>query len=152
MQEDDPDARVSPEEQRRIKLLRELSRLQDEETSVRGSSESLHNRWRDAVAAQPLPDSKRAELERAANALRERLDAINDARVGRDGRRGIEDAREALRELERAVTKDASSQDAVTKSNDGDERMNAADAPTSLAVEGDATQDHTLEAALKTLE
>ncbi|MCA9717589.1 MAG: DUF4175 family protein, partial [Myxococcales bacterium] len=136
MQEDDPDARVSPEEQRRIKLLRELSRLQDEETSVRGSSESLHNRWRDAVAAQPLPDSQRAELERAANGLRERLDAINDARVGRDGRRGIEDAREALRELERAVTKDASA-----RSNDDSERVSADDAPTSLAEKDGLNKD-----------
>ncbi len=125
-QDDAADARVSPEEQRRIKLLRELSRLQDEETSVRGRSEALHNRWRDAVEDQPLAAAQRSKLERAARSLRERLESINDARVGREGRRGIEDAREALEQLMRASSQDDRETSASNKDGGGDQPRAAA--------------------------
>lgn len=91
---------LSEEERARMKLLRELSRLQDEQNSLRSQTRKLHERWRTEVDAlkADAPDREAARSE--AEALREALDEINDARLGREGRRGLDDAKDALEQLE----------------------------------------------------
>ena len=63
---------MSPEEQHRIKLLRGLSRLQDEEAGVRAISQSLHERWREEVEPQQLPDKTSSKTGARAKGLDER--------------------------------------------------------------------------------
>ena len=100
---DEPTPALSEEDRKRMQLLRELSRLQDEQTGVRGQTRRLYDRWRESVAPRRAEDEARADAGRRAKRLRERLDAINDARLSREGRAAWEDAREALRELEQAA-------------------------------------------------
>jgi hypothetical protein len=92
-------AGLSEEERQRMQLLRELSRLQDEQGSLQGSTRELDRSWRSAVGDEraDAPTRKRARAQ--AEALRESLEKINDARLGRDARRGLEDARAALERL-----------------------------------------------------
>jgi len=99
--EDGEDARLSPEERSRMQLLRELSRLLDEQKSVVTSARRHEQAWRKEVGDQAAKDAKTAGAD--AQKLREAVEKVNDARLGREGRRGWEDAREALEALESAA-------------------------------------------------
>ncbi len=96
----DQGPQLSPEERDRMKLLRELSRIQDEQTSLRSQTRRLHERWREGVRQQSAQADQRELARDEAKALREALDEINDARLGRDGRRGLDDAKDALEQLD----------------------------------------------------
>lgn len=98
-----PPEALSEEEQQRMQLLRELSRLQDEEAGLRGLTRDLHETWRDVAAQDIAAPAAREKAENGAKAIRSDLERINDARLGREGRRGLEDAIAALRELESAA-------------------------------------------------
>ncbi len=99
--ERDEGPEISPEERARMKLLRELSRLQDEQTNLRSQTRKLHEHWRDAVSERTAETSEREAAQSEAKALREALEEINDARLGRDARRGLDDAKDALEQLEK---------------------------------------------------
>src|SRR5690606_34132781 len=43
---------LSEEDRKRMKMLRELSRLQDEQTGLRSETRRLRERWRDAVGGR----------------------------------------------------------------------------------------------------
>lgn len=100
MGESEAGPELSPESQARMKLLRELSRLQDEQTNLRSQTRKLHERWRDAVDERMAEDGEREAAATEVAALREALEEINDARLGREARRGLDDAKEALDRLE----------------------------------------------------
>ncbi|MEM9458533.1 MAG: hypothetical protein AAGF11_30425 [Myxococcota bacterium] len=91
---------LSEEERARMKLLRELSRLQDEQNNLRSKTRALHERWRSAVDEQGAPATERETAHAEASALVEALEQVNDARLGREGRRGLDDAKDALERLE----------------------------------------------------
>lgn len=91
---------LSPEERARMKLLRELSRLQDEQSNLRSQTRKLHERWREAVDERMAEDGEREAAATEAEALRQALEEINDARLGREARRGLDDAKEAIERLE----------------------------------------------------
>lgn len=94
---------MSEEDRKRMKMLRELSRLQDEETGLRSETRRLRERWREAVGGRK---AERDAVERAreqAEALRKSVEAINDAHLSREGRTAWEDAREALEALDAAA-------------------------------------------------
>lgn len=91
---------LSPEERARMKLLRELSRLQDEQSNLRSQTRKLHERWRDAVDERIAEDGEREATAAEAEALRQALEEVNDARLGREARRGLDDAKEAIERLE----------------------------------------------------
>lgn len=91
---------LTEEERQRMEMLRELSRLQDEESSVRAQTRELEEAYRRGVEDQAADASAKDEAAESAKALRESLEDINDARLGRDARRGLEDARAALERLE----------------------------------------------------
>ncbi|MBC8067991.1 MAG: hypothetical protein IAG13_06620, partial [Deltaproteobacteria bacterium] len=94
---------LTEEERQRIALLRELSRLQDEEATLRGTTTELQRAWREKVAGRDAePDAARS-AERKAQALQETIEDINDARLGRDARRGLDDAKAALERLRSAA-------------------------------------------------
>ncbi len=93
---------LSEEERKRMQLLRELSRLQDDEGTLRAQTRRSHEAWREAVSGQTATEADREAAREAARALREQLDEINDARLGRDARRGLDDAKDALQRLEKA--------------------------------------------------
>lgn len=93
---------LSEEDRKRMKLLRELGRLQDDQGGLRGDTRALREQWREAVGQQQADADTVEQAGKDAAKLREELDAINDARLSRDGRRGWEDAREALQKLEAA--------------------------------------------------
>lgn len=90
------DARLSPEERKRMELLRRLSRMQDEQGSLRARTRGLHQSWRQAVQDEEAARQLIREAARRAATYRRRMDTINDARLGRDARRGLGDAKEAL--------------------------------------------------------
>ncbi|MDC0719799.1 DUF4175 family protein [Nannocystis bainbridge] len=94
-----PGAAMTPEERARMELMREISRIQDEETGLRGESRSLHEQWRKQAQTRALEQTTAEQAARQAAALGKALDAINDARLGRDGRRALEDAREQLQRV-----------------------------------------------------
>lgn len=97
---------MTPEERARMELMRELSRIQDDEVGLRSETRAMHQRWREQAQAKNLPpDLARKAAQRAA-ALRKDLDAINDARLGRDGRRALDEAREQLQQLEGEASAD----------------------------------------------
>lgn len=104
---DRPDVAISPEERAKLELTRELSRLQDEETGLRSESRALHERWRQHAGAQPLDPATAQQAARQAVALEKQLAPINDARLGRDARRALEDAREQLARLQGELAGDA---------------------------------------------
>jgi hypothetical protein len=89
---------MSEEDRQRMQLLRELGRLKDEQKTLQGETRQLHQAWREAVADQDAEGT--AKDAEAARKLREELEKINDARLGREARRGWEDAREELQKLE----------------------------------------------------
>lgn len=89
---------LSEEDRMRMQLLRELGRLKDEQKTLQGETKQLHQAWREAVADEKAQDPQQAG--RKAKTVREDLEKINDARLGRDARRGWEDAREELQKLE----------------------------------------------------
>ncbi|MBL9102225.1 MAG: hypothetical protein JNL82_14770 [Myxococcales bacterium] len=90
-----------PEQDRaRVDLLRGLSRLQDDEVGLRSETRALHQQWREQAESTPLDAKLAKNLAQKAGDLRKQLEAINDARLGRDGRRALEDAREQLQHLE----------------------------------------------------
>jgi hypothetical protein len=91
---------LSPEERARMKLLRELSRLQDEQTNLRSQTRKLHERWREAVDERAAEGSEREAVEAEVQDLQQALEEINDARLGREARRGLDDAKDALERLE----------------------------------------------------
>lgn len=96
---DAPEANVSPQERARLKLLRELSRLQDGERGVEGESRGAHQEWREKIAEETLGDDEAEALRASATTLERSLDEVNDARLGREGRRAIGDAVEELRRI-----------------------------------------------------
>lgn len=98
--EDGAGPELSEEERARMKLLRELSRLQDEQTNLRSQTRKLHERWREAVDEHAVDAEERTAAGSEATALREALEQVNDARLGRDARRGLDDAKDALERLE----------------------------------------------------
>lgn len=100
MGESDAGPELSPEERARMKLLRELSRLQDEQSNLRSQTRKLHEQWRETVDEQLAEVAEREAAATEAEALRKALEEINDARLGRDARRGLDDAKEALERLE----------------------------------------------------
>lgn len=93
-------ASMTPQERARMELLRELSRIQDDEVGLRSETRQLHQAWRQQAQAQPLEESLARKVAQKAAALRKELDAVNDARLGRDGRRALDEAREQLQQLE----------------------------------------------------
>lgn len=102
------DNQISPKDRARMEMMRELSRLQDDEVGLRSDTRALHQQWRKQAEQQQLdPAIARRTAQRAA-ALRKELDAINDARLGRDARRALEDAREQLQQLEGEAAADPS--------------------------------------------
>jgi hypothetical protein len=90
---------LSEEERTRMKLLRELSKLQDDESTLRAETRRKHESWREAVREQTASPSDLESARKSAASLSEALEEINDARLGREGRRGLDDAKEALRKL-----------------------------------------------------
>lgn len=121
-----PASPLSEEERKRIELLRELSRLQDEEGSVRTKTSELQRRWREAVGEQAATESSTKSAEQRAKALSEMLGEINDARLGREARRGLDDAKAALERLGAAAGKDGPTAlelaDAADAARDGIDR------------------------------
>lgn len=120
---------LSEEERQRMELLRELSRLQDEESSVRSKTRELEEAYRAKVEDQAADEADRTAAGKQAKTLRESLDDINDARLGRDARRGLEDARAALERLEDVATREDATQlqldDAARAASQGLERAQA---------------------------
>lgn len=100
MGESEAGPELSPEERARMKLLRELSRLQDEQSNLRSQTRKLHERWREAVDERAAEDGEREAAATEAEALQQALEEINDARLGREARRGLDDAKEAIERLE----------------------------------------------------
>ena len=101
---------LSEEERQRMEMLRELSRLQDEEASVRSQTRQLEEAYREKVAEQAAEAEARTKAGEEAKDLRASLEELNDARLGRDGRRGLEDARAALEKLERIAENEDTTQ------------------------------------------
>jgi hypothetical protein len=95
-----PASPLSEEERKRIELLRELSRMQDEEGALRNRTAELQRKWREAVDEQVATKEQADSARKRADALREMLEDINDARLGREARRGLEDAAAALERLD----------------------------------------------------
>ncbi|PRQ07446.1 DUF4175 family protein [Enhygromyxa salina] len=94
---------LSEEDRQRMKMLRELSRLQDEQTGMRGETRRLREQWRDAVGDQRAEPGTGERAGEQAKQLRETLEEIDDTHLSREGRRALEDAREALESLEAAA-------------------------------------------------
>lgn len=94
---------LSEEDRKRMKMLRELSRLQDEETGLRSETRRLRERWREAVGGRQAEQRAIERAREQAKQLREEIEAINDAHLSRDGRAAWDDAREALDALEAAA-------------------------------------------------
>src|SRR5690606_3775132 len=97
------DSRLDPEQEARMKLLRELSRLQDAQTGLTERAGDLDRAWREAVDETDTK-SQASETQRAASELLEQLSEVNDARLSREGRERFEDAREALQRLRESAT------------------------------------------------
>ncbi len=100
-------AEMTPDERMRMQNLRQLSQIQDAQVGLRSDAKSMLQQWRDANRDVPLdPDLARRTAEKAAAVARE-LEPINDARLGREARRGLEDAREAVAQLRGETTMQA---------------------------------------------
>lgn len=93
-------AAMSPQERARMELMRELSRLQDEEVGLRSDTRGLHQQWREQAQARTLDKEESKKVAQKAAALRKELEGVNDARLGRDARRALDEAREQLQQLE----------------------------------------------------
>lgn len=103
-------AGLTEEERRRMQLLRELSRLQDEQGNLQGRTKDLHQSWRSAVGDEQADEAARKKATAQADALQQALEKINDARLGREARRGLEDARSALERLGAAARSEGAGQ------------------------------------------
>ena len=92
-------SQLSEEEKARIRLLRTLSRLHDEQSRLEQQTRLLDAHWRERAQETA---SKRLEktLRTKRRAAERRLKKINDARLSRPGRVGYEDAEIALETLE----------------------------------------------------
>ncbi|MFO7563464.1 MAG: DUF4175 family protein [Enhygromyxa sp.] len=101
---------LSEEDRKRMKMLRELSRLQDEQTGLRSETRRLREQWRDAVRGRQAEAPAAERAREQAKQVREALEAINDAHLSRDGRSAWEDAREALEALEAATADEQASE------------------------------------------
>ncbi|MBK9754918.1 MAG: hypothetical protein IPO88_15740 [Nannocystis sp.] len=99
-------ASMTPQERARMELMRELSRIQDDEVGLRSETRDLHRAWRQQAQAKPLEAGLARKVAQKAAALRKELDAVNDARLGRDGRRALDEAREQLQQLEGEASAD----------------------------------------------
>ena len=130
MGQPESEAGLSEEERKRMQLLRELSRLQDEQGSLQGKTRELHQAWRNAVSGEAADEATRKKARAQADALREALESVNDARLGREARRGLEDARVALERLS------AASQDEGASRLDLAETAGAATAGLQAAADG----------------
>ncbi|HFE44805.1 MAG TPA: hypothetical protein ENJ18_04815 [Nannocystis exedens] len=64
-------------------------------------SRRIHQTWRDQVSEEKLENDEAEALQNAAAKLQRRLAKVNDARLGRQGRRALGDAQEQLRRLAR---------------------------------------------------
>jgi hypothetical protein len=117
--------RLSPEEQRRMQLLRELSRLQDQQADVRQRTDAVDRQWREAVAQTPLPQAAADTAAERATALTERLEAINDARLGRDARAGLELAKRAMAALRERTASPGTPGDSQPPATGGQPRSEA---------------------------
>jgi len=93
-------AAMSPQERARMEMMRELSRIQDEEVGLRSDTRGLHQKWREQAQTSALAKDEAKKLAQKAAALRKELDSVNDARLGREARRALDDAREQLQQLE----------------------------------------------------
>ncbi len=93
-------AAMTPQERARMELMRELSRIQDDEVGLRSETRDLHRAWRQQAQTQPLDAGLARKVAQKAASLRKELDAVNDARLGRDARRALDEAREQLQQLE----------------------------------------------------
>jgi hypothetical protein len=83
-----------------MQLLRELSRLQDDQAGLREETRDIHKQWRSKVGNQVAKaETKRSSADRSEQ-IRRSLEPINDARLGRDARRGLADAEAMLDELD----------------------------------------------------
>ena len=120
---------LSEEDRKRMKLLRELSRLQDEQTGVRSETRRLREQWRDAVGSRKADDAAVERAGEQAKQLRELVESVNDTHLSRDGRDGWEDAREALEALEAAAADtDASELDLFEAANEAAAALRRAEA------------------------
>lgn len=88
--------RLTPEERARMALLRDLSRIQDEERSLRADTNAIHQLWRSAARKGTSTADRQQPQRKHAEALRRSLEAINDARLSRRGRDALGDAKEGL--------------------------------------------------------
>ncbi len=100
------DVAMTPEERARTQLMRELSRIQDDEVGLRSDTRGLHQQWRKQAEAAHMDPATAKQVGQKAAALRKQLDAVNDARLGREARRALEDAREQLQQLEGEAASD----------------------------------------------
>ena len=98
-----PGPALSEEDRKRMKLLRELSRIQDDETGLRGETKRLREQWRSAVGDREAEAEAVEGAGERAKQLREGAEALNDAHLSREGRQAWDDAREALEALEAAA-------------------------------------------------
>jgi len=101
--EQQPTPALSEEDRKRMKMLRELSRLQDEQTGLRSETRRLREQWRDAIGGREASAEALERTQKQAAALRGTVDAITDTHLSREGREAWEDAREALEALEAAA-------------------------------------------------
>lgn len=99
---------LSEEDRKRVQLLRELSRLQDDVSTVRQQTEALHQAWSNAVEGERSSRRQRERAASVAEGMARRFEDLNDARVGRNGRRGLADARDAMQRLQAAAENEES--------------------------------------------
>ncbi len=102
---DTPQAQLSPEEQARLDLLRELSRIQDAQTGVKGHSRELHQQQRASQADLQVGEKQATSLAKQVEKLLEQFDEVRDARLGRNARNAFEDGRQALKRLQAELNK-----------------------------------------------
>ncbi|EDM80785.1 hypothetical protein PPSIR1_12918 [Plesiocystis pacifica SIR-1] len=131
-----PSPALSEEDRKRMKLLRELSRLQDEEAGVRAEAQKLHEQWRASVGDQRAETDATERAKQEAEKLREEVEAVNDARLSREGRTAWEDAREALDALD-AAPEDADGQAGQLELFEAAQRANEALRRAKAGAEGD---------------
>ncbi len=123
---DTPQAALSPEEQARLELLRELSRIQDAQTGVRADSRKLHQQRRQSLAKLELDKQRAAALSRRVDDMLEKFDKVKDARLGREARSGFEDGRQALKRLSAQLNQPAPN--LLKSAEQAQEAFNALDA------------------------
>jgi len=139
--------RLSPEAMARMKLLRELSRIQDEQSSLRAIVGPLDTIWRNIADDPPVAHAKR--IAKKAKVLRKDLDKVHDARLSRDARDALEDLRDDLESLE-SLADTASSSEGKTNALQAFEIGD--DALQSLRRARQGATDHAEKDALRALD